>query len=151
MTESTLIACPACNSLNRVPDERREDGPTCGKCGKPLFDGHPVALDEAGFHAHVERSTLPVLVDFWAPWCGPCRMMVPQFEAAAERMEPFVRLAKVDTEAQQALGARFGIRSIPTLALFLEGKEIARQSGAMNAADILRWTALNLTEGEQAT
>ena len=151
MTESTLIACPACNSLNRVPDERREDGPTCGKCGKPLFDGHPVALDEAGFHAHVERSTLPVLVDFWAPWCGPCRMMAPQFEAAAERMEPFVRLAKVDTEAQQALGARFGIRSIPTLALFLEGKEIARQSGAMNAADILRWTALNLTEGEQAT
>ena len=151
MTESTLIACPACNSLNRVPDERREDGPTCGKCGKPLFDGHPVALDEAGFHAHVERSTLPVLVDFWAPWCGACRMMAPQFEAAAERMEPFVRLAKVDTEAQQALGARFGIRSIPTLALFLEGKEIARQSGAMNAADILRWTALNLTEGEQAT
>ena len=151
MTESTLIACPACNSLNRVPDERREDGPTCGKCGKPLFDGHPVALDEAGFHAHVERSTLPVLVDFWAPWCGPCRLMAPQFEEAAERMEPFVRLAKVDTEAQQALGARFGIRSIPTLALFLEGKEIARQSGAMNAADILRWTALNLTEGEQAT
>ena len=134
-----------------MPDERREDGPTCGKCGKPLFDGHPVALDEAGFHAHVERSTLPVLVDFWAPWCGPCRMMAPQFEAAAERMEPFVRLAKVDTEAQQALAARFGIRSIPTLALFLEGKEIARQSGAMNAADILRWTALNLTEGEQAT
>ncbi len=147
MTESTLIACPACNGLNRVPDERREDGPTCGKCGKPLFDGHPVALDEAGFHAHVERATLPVLVDFWAPWCGPCRMMAPQFEAAAERMEPFVRLAKVDTQAQQALGARFGIRSIPTLALFLEGKEIARQPGAMNAADILRWTATNLTEG----
>ena len=147
MTESTLIACPACNGLNRVPDERREDGPTCGKCGKSLFDGHPVALDEAGFHAHVERATLPVLVDFWAPWCGPCRMMAPQFEAAAERMEPFVRLAKVDTQAQQALGARFGIRSIPTLALFLEGKEIARQPGAMNAADILRWTATNLTEG----
>ena len=95
----------------------------------------------------VERATLPVLVDFWAPWCGPCRMMAPQFEAAAERMEPFVRLAKVDTQAQQALGARFGIRSIPTLALFLEGKEIARQPGAMNAADILRWTATNLTEG----
>ena len=148
MTESTLIACPACNGLNRVPDERREDGPTCGKCGKPLFDGHPVALDEAGFHAHVERATLPVLVDFWAPWCGPCRMMAPQFEAAAQRMEPFVRLAKVDTEAQQALGARFGIRSIPTVALFLEGKEIARQAGAMNAADILRWTAMNLTDGE---
>ena len=148
MTESTLIACPACNSLNRVPDERREDGPTCGKCGKPLFDGHPVTLDEGGFHAHVERATLPVLVDFWAPWCGPCRMMAPQFEAAAQRMEPFVRLAKVDTEAQQALGARFGIRSIPTVALFLEGKEIARQAGAMNAADILRWTAMNLTDGE---
>ena len=148
MTESTLIACPACNGLNRVPDERREDGPTCGKCGKPLFDGHPVALDEAGFHAHVERATLPVLVDFWAPWCGPCRVMAPQFEAAAGRMEPFVRLAKVDTQAQQALGARFGIRSIPTLALFLEGKEIARQPGAMNAAEILRWTATNLTDGD---
>ena len=148
MTDTTLIACPACNGLNRVPDERREDGPTCGKCGKPLFDGHPVALDEAGFHAHVERATLPVLVDFWAPWCGPCRTMAPQFEAAAQRMEPFVRLAKVDTEAQQALGARFGIRSIPTVALFLEGKEIARQAGAMNAADILRWTAMNLTDGE---
>ena len=148
MTESTLIACPACHSLNRVPDDRREEGPVCGKCGKPLFDGHPVALDEAGFHAHVERSTLPVLVDFWAPWCGPCRMMAPQFEAAAGKLEPFVRLAKVDTEAQQALGARFGIRSIPTLALFLEGKEIARQPGAMNAADIVRWTAMNLTDGE---
>ena len=148
MTDTTLIACPACNGLNRVPDERREDGPTCGKCGKPLFDGHPVALDEGGFHAHVERATLPVLVDFWAPWCGPCRTMAPQFEAAAQRMEPFVRLAKVDTEAQQALGARFGIRSIPTVALFLEGKEIARQAGAMNAADILRWTAMNLTDGE---
>ena len=148
MTESTLIACPACHSLNRVPDDRREEGPVCGKCGKPLFDGHPVALDEAGFHAHVERSTLPVLVDFWAPWCGPCRMMAPQFEAAAGNLEPFVRLAKVDTEAQQALGARFGIRSIPTLALFLEGKEIARQPGAMNAADIVRWTAMNLTDGE---
>ena len=148
MTESTLIACPACHSLNRVPDDRREEGPVCGKCGKPLFDGHPVALDEAGFHAHVERSTLPVLVDFWAPWCGPCRMMAPQFEAAAGKLEPFVRLAKVDTEAQQGLGARFGIRSIPTLALFLEGKEIARQPGAMNAADIVRWAAMNLTDGE---
>ena len=147
MTDTTLIACPACNGLNRVPDERREDGPTCGKCGKPLFDGHPVALDEAGFHAHVERATLPVLVDFWAPWCGPCRTMAPQFEAAAGKLEPFVRLAKVDTEAQQGLGARFGIRSIPTVALFLEGKEIARQAGAMNAADILRWTAMNLTDG----
>ena len=147
MTESTLIACPACHSLNRVPDDRREEGPVCGKCGKPLFDGHPVALDEAGFHAHVERSTLPVLVDFWAPWCGPCRMMAPQFEAAAGKLEPFVRLAKVDTEAQQGLGARFGIRSIPTLALFLEGKEIARQPGAMNAADIVRWTAMKLTDG----
>lgn len=133
------VACPACHALNRVPAARLQDAPVCGRCKQPLFAAHPIALDTAGFERHAMQSDLPVMVDFWAPWCAPCRMMAPQFEAAARELEPGFRLAKVDTEAQPELGARFDIRSIPTLALFQGGREIARRSGAMGAADIVRW------------
>lgn len=139
MSTALHLVCPHCDAVNRVPAARLADAPNCGQCGKPLFTGHPLELDAARFERHVGRSGIPVLVDFWAPWCGPCRQMAPAFTQAAAMLEPRVRLAKVDTEAHPTLAARFGIRSIPTLALFGGGRELARQAGAMGAADIVRW------------
>ncbi len=139
MSEALHVVCPQCNAVNRIPASRMGENPKCGKCHQPLFNGHPMELNSGNFQAHTSRSDIPVVVDFWAPWCGPCKMMAPAFEQAAGQMEPNVRYAKVNTEAEQQLGAQFGIRSIPTLAIFKNGREIARQPGAMGAGDIVRW------------
>ncbi|PUE06210.1 thiol reductase thioredoxin [Limnohabitans sp. T6-5] len=139
-SESLHIVCPHCHTTNRVGVPDLRSAPDCGKCHQALFDGHPLALDATTFDSHIGRNQIPVLVDFWAPWCGPCRMMAPAFEQAAGLLEPQVRLAKLNTEEAQAIAARFNIRSIPTLALFVGGKEVARQAGAFrSAADIAQW------------
>jgi len=143
MSEAKHVVCPSCSAINRLPADKLAQGPKCGKCGERIFTGKPVALTDQSFERHVSRSDIPVVVDFWADWCGPCKMMAPQFEQAAGRMEPEVRFAKVDTEDARATAARFGIRSIPTLALFRGGREVARQAGAMSAADIVRWVQSN--------
>jgi len=139
MADPLQIVCPHCHTVNRVPSNRLADGGNCGKCKKSLFNGKPVNLNEATFARHVEKSDLPILVDFWAEWCGPCKMMAPAYEQAAAQLSPHVRLAKVNTEQSQNLSARFNIRSIPSLVLFHHGKEVARMAGATNEAGIVNW------------
>jgi thioredoxin 2 len=139
MADPITLVCPHCGTTNRLPPDRLSAKPRCGACKAPLFDGHPVALDEAGFRRHLERDGVPLLVDFWASWCGPCRMMAPEFERAARELEPSFRLAKVSTEEAPALAERLGIRGIPLLILFKGGREVARQAGMMPAAQIVAW------------
>ncbi|MES2318309.1 MAG: thioredoxin TrxC [Pseudomonadota bacterium] len=139
MSEPLHIVCPHCDAVNRIAHERLADQPVCGKCTRELFMAKPLDVSSARFAKHIERNEIPVLVDFWAAWCGPCKMMAPAFHQAAQRLEPHIRLLKVDTENIQDVAARYNIRSIPTLALFRNGREIARQAGAMDAGSIVNW------------
>ncbi|MEO8719414.1 MAG: thioredoxin TrxC [Burkholderiales bacterium] len=141
MSEVVQVACPACLAANRIPAARLGEDPKCGKCGAPLLDGAPAELREEQFEQFLARTELPVLADFWAPWCGPCRAMAPQFERAARELKDRVRLVKVNTEEAQGLAARYAIRAIPTLVLFRNGAEVKRASGTMDAGALARWAA----------
>jgi thioredoxin 2 len=140
MSEGRQIVCGNCGQINRLPADRPATAARCGSCHQPLFDGHPVEVDEQAFARHVAHSDIPVLVDVWAPWCGPCRAMAPMFERAAKELEPMVRLLKLNADKAPSVSSRFSIKGIPTLLLMHDGKEISRQSGAMDARNIVAWT-----------
>ena len=143
MTDHLRVVCASCHTVNRVLRERLGPGAHCGNCKAPLISPEPFELAASNFDKHIESNDLPVVVDFWAPWCGPCRMMAPAYEQAAGDLAGQARVAKVDTESEPALAARFGIRSIPTLVAFRNGREVARQSGAMDRGGLVRWIRAN--------
>ena len=141
---SVQVVCIHCSTPNRIPAERLDERPSCGRCKRQLFGGAPAELDDATFRAVVDRTDIPVLVDFWAPWCAPCRSMAPAYAQAAKVLEPRVRVAKLDTERAPATAGAMRIQSIPTLALFLRGREIARRSGALSAQTLIQWVESEL-------
>ncbi len=144
MTESTKhIVCPHCDATNRVPSTKPANGAICGRCRRRLFSGEPISVSARSFNAHVNRGDIPVVVDFWASWCGPCKAMAPTYERVAKEFEPGFRFLKADTEAEPALAAQFGIRSIPTLMLFRNGAPVAQQAGAVDGQSLRMWLQRN--------
>jgi thioredoxin 2 len=144
MSDSKHVVCPGCLTTNRVPQDKLASGGVCGKCGKPLFNKKPLELTSGNFNKIIANNELPVMVDFWAPWCGPCKMMAPVFEQAAQQLEPDMLLAKLNTENEQSIAARYGIRSIPTIAIFSGGRVVAQQAGAMDLRSLTNWANAQL-------
>ena len=144
MSDSKHVVCPGCLTTNRVPLDKLASGGVCGKCGKPLFNKKPIELTSGNFNKIIANNELPVMVDFWAPWCGPCKMMAPVFEQAAQQLEPDMLLAKLNTENEQSIAARYGIRSIPTIAIFRGGRVVAQQAGAMDLRSLTNWANAQL-------
>ncbi len=144
MKSSAQIVCPSCSALNRVPRDRPAAAARCGACHHALFSAHPTEVDETGFERHLRSSDIPLLLDVWAPWCGPCRMMAPQFERAATMLEPEVRLLKLNADEAPNVSARLGVRGIPAMYLFRNGSVLAQTAGVMNADGIARWTRSHL-------
>ena len=143
MADKLHIVCPDCISVNSLPRDKLMDNPVCGKCKQRIFKNSPLELTSYNFNKHLNNNHIPVLIDFWAAWCGPCKMMAPVFEQAADRLEPYVRVAKLDTEKEQGIAAQYNIRSIPTMIIFKNGKEKARQSGAVSLEALISWVQVN--------